>query len=119
MKTFASLIAAVAAVAVLAGEGVAQTTKPAAPAAAAPAAPAATQAKTPVVKNITGEFVVMDKTAKTVTVKHMVDQKPAQLIMSVDEAMLASLAQFKAGDKIKVSYEETDGKFVAKTISKA
>jgi hypothetical protein len=36
-----------------------------------------------------------------------------------DDAMLTALAQFKAGDQVKVSYEEIDGKFIAKTIVKA
>jgi len=119
MKTFTSLVAALVAVAVIAGATFAQTTapKPAAPAAPAPAAQA--PAKAPVVKDITGEFVSMDKTAKTVTVKYLVDQKPSQINLSVDDTMLTSLAQFKAGDKLKVTYEEMGGKFIAKTIAKA
>jgi hypothetical protein len=114
MKKFLSLIAAVAAVTVLSGASLAQ-----APKAAAPATPAAAPTKAPMLKNITGEFVMMDKAAKTATVKYLVDQKPTQIILTVDEAMLTTLTQFKAGDQVKVSYEETDGKFIAKTIVKA
>jgi Cu/Ag efflux protein CusF len=128
MKTFMSFVAVLAAVAIFAGVGFAQAPAtpaapaPTAPKAAAPAAPApAAQApaKAPVVKNITGEFVAMDKTAKTVTVKHVVDNKPTQLTLSVDDAMLTALAQIKAGDQVKVTYEEMGGKLIAKTIVKA
>jgi cell division protein FtsI/penicillin-binding protein 2 len=119
MKTFAAVVAAIVAIAVVAGASFAQAPapKPAAPAAPAPAAQA--PAKAPAVKDITGEFVAMDKTAKTVTVKYVADQKPAQINLSVDEAMLTSLGQFKAGDKVKVTYEEMGGKFIAKSITKA
>jgi len=101
-KTLMSLMAALVAVAVLAGASLAQ----------APAKAAA-------VKTITGEFVAMDKTAKTVTVKYLVDKKPTQMTLGVDDTMLTSLAQFKAGDQVKVTYEEMGGKFIAKTIAKA
>jgi Cu/Ag efflux protein CusF len=49
-------------------------------------------------------------------VKYLVDQKPMQMTLSVDEAMLA---QFKMGDRIKVTYHEVDGKFIATTVAKA
>ncbi len=108
MKTMlVSLIAALVAVAVLAGASLAQ----------APATPA--PAKAAAVKSITGEFVAMDKTTKTVTVKYLVDKKPTQITLSVNDAMLASLGQLKAGDQVKVTYEELGGKFIAKTIVKA
>lgn len=116
MKTFTSLMAGLATVAVLAGAALAQAPKPAAP---APAPAAQAPAKAAVTKDITGEFVSMDKAAKTVIVKHVVDQKAAQMTLSVDDAMLAAVAQFKAGDKVKVTYEEMGGKFVAKAITKA
>ena len=115
MKTFTSITAALAAVAVLAGTSLAQAPKPATPPTAATPAPA----KAPVVKSLTGEFVAMDKAAKTVTVKYLVDKKPTQITLSVDETMLASLAQFKSGDQVKVTYEEMGEKFIAKTIVKA
>jgi Cu/Ag efflux protein CusF len=106
-KTLMSLMAALVAVAVLAGASLAQVPTTQAP------------AKAPVVKTITGEFVSMDKAAKTVTVKYLADKKPTQMILNVDDTMLTSLAQFKAGDQVKVSYEEMGGKFIAKTIAKA
>ena len=106
-KTLMSLMAALVAVAVLAGASLAQ----------APATPA--PAKAAAVKSITGEFVTMDKTAKTVTVKYLVDKKATQMTLGVDDTMLTSLAQLKAGDQVKVTYEEMGGKFIAKTIAKA
>ncbi|MBP1775996.1 MAG: hypothetical protein H6Q86_2002 [candidate division NC10 bacterium] len=120
MKTFTSLMAGLATVAVLAGAALAQAPKPATPQAAPAPAPAAqAPAKAAVTKDITGEFVSADKATKTVIVKHVVDQKAAQMTVSVDDAMLAAVAQFKAGDKVKVTYEEMGGKFVAKAITKA
>ena len=94
----------------LAGASFAQTSAPATT--PAPAAPA----KAPAVKQVTGELVGLDKAAKTAVVKYVVDQKPMQMTFSVDEAMFA---QFKMGDRIKVTYHEVDGKFVATTIAKA
>lgn len=112
MKTLSASIVALAAGAVLAGASFAQTPAPAttpAPAAAAPA-------KAVAMKHITGELIGMDKAAKTATVKYVVDQKPMQITLNVEETMVA---QFKTGDHVKVSYHEVDGKFVAKTITKA
>ena len=128
MKSLTSLVAVLAAVAIFAGASFAQAPAapaPSAPKAAAPAGPATpapaaqAPAKAPMVKNITGEFVAMDKAAKTVTVKHVVDNKPTQITLSADDTMLAALAQLKPGDQVKVTYEEMGGKFVAKTIVKA
>jgi len=116
MKTFASLMAGLAAVAVLAGTSLAQAPKPATP---APAPAAQAPAKSAPVKEVTGELVSVDKTAKTVIVKHVVDQKASQMTLSVDEAMLSTLGQLRAGDKVKVTYEEMGGKFIAKTVAKA
>ncbi len=119
MKTFTSLMAGLATVAVLAGAAFAQAPKPATPQAAPAPAPAPAPAKAAVTKDITGELVSVDKATKTVIVKHVVDQKAAQMTLGVDDAMLAAVAQFKAGDKVKVTYEDLGGKFVAKTITKA
>lgn len=119
MKTFTSLMAGLTTVAVLAGAALAQTPKPATPQAAPAPAPApAPAAKAAATKDITGEFVSMDETTKAAIVKHVVDQKATQMTISVDDAMLAA-AQFKAGDKVKVTYEEMGGKLIAKAITKA
>jgi Cu/Ag efflux protein CusF len=119
MKTFAYLLVAAVAVPAIAGPGFAQTTKPA----TTPAAPAAAPATTPeaakaTAKNLAGELVAVDHAAKTVTLKHMVDSKPMQLTMSVEDGAMASLAQLKPGDQVKVSYVEMGEKKVVKSIVK-
>lgn len=121
MKTFAYLLVAAVAVPAIAGPGFAQTTKPAATPAAPPAAaaPAATpDAAKATAKNFAGELVAVDQAAKTVTLKHMVDSKPMQLTMSVEDGAMASLAQLKPGDQVKVSYVEMGEKRIVKSIVK-
>ena len=112
MKTFKYLVVAAVAIPALAGPAFAQTPKPAAPAASEDAAKAAP-------KSFTGEFVAADPAAKTVTVKHMVDKKPMQVTFGVDEAQLATLAQLKPGDQVKVTYVEMGDKRIIKSIVKA
>jgi len=119
MKTFAYLLVAAVAVPAIAGPGFAQTTKPA----TTPAAPAAAPATTPdaaktTAKNLAGELVSVDQAAKTVTLKHMVDSKPMQLTMSVEDGAMANLAQLKPGDQVKVSYVEMGEKRIVKSIVK-
>ena len=121
MKTFAYLLVAALAVPAIAGPGFAPTTKPAPTPAAAPAA--AAPVATPDVakataKNFAGELVAVDQAAKTVTLKHMVDSKPMQLTMSVEDGAMASLAQLKPGDQVKVSYVEMGEKRIVKSIVK-
>jgi len=121
MKKFAYLLVAAVAVPAIAGPGFAQTTKPAATPAAPPAAaaPAATpDAAKATAKNLAGELVAVDQAAKTVTLKHMVDSKPMQLTMSVEDGAMASLAQLKPGDQVKVSYVEMGEKRIVKSIVK-
>jgi len=121
MKTFAYLLVAAVAVPAIAGPGFAQTTKPATTPAAPPAAaaPAATpDAAKATAKNLAGELVAVDQAAKTVTLKHMVDSKPMQLTMSVEDSAMASLAQLKPGDQVKVSYVEMGEKRIVKSIVK-
>ena len=116
MKKMLSLTLAAAAVVASAAPSLGQAPK------AAPATPPAAASKeapnAAMVKNLTGEFVAIDKAAKTVTVKSMIDKEAAQITFSVDEVMLTTLAQFKPGDKVKVSYEEMGQKLIAKTIVK-
>jgi Cu/Ag efflux protein CusF len=119
MKTFAYLLVAAVAVPAIAGPGFAQTTKPA----TTPAAPAAAPATTPdaakaTAQTLAGELVSVDQAAKTVTLKHMVDSKPMQLTMAVEDGAMASLAQLKPGDQVKVSYVEMGEKKVVKSIVK-
>lgn len=127
MKKFAAFVVAAAVVPALVGPSFAQTEKkPATPPAmtetdkkpAATPAPAKTEspAREAAVKNLTGEIVSMDQTARTVTVKHMVDKKAAQVTFSVEDA--AMLTSFKAGDHVKVTYAEMGDKRVVKSIVK-
>jgi len=122
MKTFKYLLVAVVVVPALAGPGFAQTSKPAPPAAPAPApavTPAVTQdAATVAGKSLAGELVSVDQAAKTVTVKHMVDSKPMQLTMNVEDSAIATLAQLKPGDQVKVTYVEMGEKRIVKSIVK-
>ena len=119
MKTFAYLLVAAVAVPAIAGPGFAQTTKPATTQAAPAAAPATTpDAAKATAKNLAGELVAVDQAAKTVTLKHMVDSKPMQLTMAVEGGAMASLAQLKPGDQVKVSYVEMGEKRIVKSIVK-
>ena len=94
--------------------------KPApAPAAAPEKAPApekkaekAEKPKAEKAKSFKGEFVSMDAAAKTIVAKGEKGD------MTFDVAGVKKMAEFKAGDKIMVSYMEKDGKMVAKTVVK-
>ena len=116
MKTFKYVLVAALAIPAIAGQGFAQTSKPATP----PAAPAASdEAAKAAAKSLAGELVSVDQAAKTVTVKHMVDKKAMQVTMSVDESAVATLAQLKPGDQVKVTYVEMGEKRIVKSIVKA
>ena len=72
------------------------------------------------VKQVTGAVAAVDAKAKTITVKAkkgdvtaMVDDK-TKIMMGKD---VKTLADIKAGDKVKVKYSETDGKMMAKSIA--
>ena len=118
MKTLKFLMVAAVSVPALigsafAGSAFAQAPKPATPPAhaedAAKAAP----------KSFTGELVVADQAAKTVTVKHRVDGKPMQLTFGVEDGALSALASLKPGDQVKVIYVEMGDKRIIKSIVKA
>lgn len=111
MKTFKYLAVATVAISAVAGPAFAQTTKPAAPAATEEATKAAP-------KSLAGELVAFDQTAKTVTMKHMVDKKPMQVTFSVEDGAVAALAQLKPGDPIKVTYVEMGEKRIIKSVVK-
>jgi Cu/Ag efflux protein CusF len=113
MKTLKFLMVAAMAVPVLTGSAFAQAPKPATPPAhaedAAKAAP----------KSFTGELVMADPAAKTVTVKHRVDGKPMQLTFGVEDGALSTLSGLKPGDHVKVTYVEMGDKRIIKSIVKA
>ena len=113
MKTFRYLVVAAVAVPVLVGPAFAQTSKPAAPPAAA-----SEEASKAAVKTVAGELVSLDQKERQVTVKHMVDGKPAQMTFQVEESAAGSLSPFKPGDHIKVAYVEMGAKRIMKSIVK-
>ena len=110
MRTFKCLLVAAVAIPAVAGPAFAQSGKSATSPAITPAAAS---------KSLAGELVAVDHAAKTVTVKHIVDKKPVQITFSVEESAVATLAQFKPGDQIMVTYVEMGEKRVAKSIVKA
>jgi Cu/Ag efflux protein CusF len=124
MKKFVAFVIAAAAVPALVGPGIAQTEKKPASAvtetnkkpATAPAPAKIESAREAAVKNLTGEIVAMDQTARTVTVKHMVDKKAAQVTFNVEDT--AVLMPFKTGDHVKVTYAEMGDKRIVKSIVK-
>jgi hypothetical protein len=62
-------------------------------------------------KTFKGEFVSADAAAKTIVAKGEKGD------MTFDVAGVKKMAEFKAGDKIMVSYTEKDGKMVAKSVA--
>jgi Cu/Ag efflux protein CusF len=118
MKKFVAFAVAVAAVPAVLGSSFAQTeTKPAPKPSTSPA-PAKMEpaARETALKSLMGEIVAVDQGARTVTVKHMVDKKAAQMTFNVEDATV--LAPFKAGDQVKVTYAEMGEKRIARTIVK-
>lgn len=113
MKTLKFLMVAAVAVPTLTGSAFAQAPKP-----ATPAAHAEDAAKT-APKSFTGEVVMVDHAAKTVTVKHRMDGKPMQLSFGVEDGALSALARLKPGDQVKAIYVEMGDKRIIKSIVKA
>ena len=67
---------------------------------------------------LVGEVVSVDATAKTITVKHIVSGKSADMTFGAGEKAAAELGTLKAGDHVRVAYADVDGKPVASTIAK-
>jgi hypothetical protein len=72
------------------------------------------------VKQVTGAVAAVEAKTKTITVKGkkgdvtaMVDDKTKIMMGKV----VKTLADVKAGDKVKLKYSETDGKMTAKSIA--
>ncbi len=65
-----------------------------------------------------GEIVSVDATAKTITLKHVVNGKSEDKTFGAGEKAVAELGTLKAGDHVRVAYAEVDGKPVASTIAK-
>lgn len=113
MKTLKFLMVAAVAVPALTGSAFAQAPKPATPPAHAEGAAKAAP------KSFTGELVVADHAAKTVTVKHMVGKKPVQLTFGVEDGALSALAGLKPGDHVNGTYVEMGDKRIIRSIVKA
>ncbi|MBI1811691.1 MAG: hypothetical protein HY035_09865 [Nitrospirae bacterium] len=115
MKKIIALIVAVLFVFAVASVSIAAEEKKAAPAPAEKKAePAKKEEKKAAVKvmSVSGEVAAVDAAAKTITVKG----KKGDVVITVDAKTLADV---KAGDKVKATYTSADGKNTAKTVKKA
>ena len=87
---------------------------------ATPAKPASPEKKTemkaekPKITRITGDLVSVDAKAGSLTVK--VKDKDLNLTAE-SKAAKSALEKVKAGDKVRVSYTEKDGKMIASSIA--
>jgi Cu/Ag efflux protein CusF len=111
MRTFKYLLVAAVAIPAAVVPAFAQTARPANPAANEQAAKVAP-------KSLAGVLVAFDQTARTVTVKHMVDGKPTQVTFGVQDSAVSALSQFKPGDPVKVTYVEMGDKRIIRGIVK-
>ena len=73
-------------------------------------------AKMAVQRHLTAEVVAVNAEAKTLTVKR--SPKAKEMTLAVDPAAATSLADLKAGDRVKVTYQDEHGQLTAKTITK-
>jgi len=80
--------------------------------------------KKAVPKQVTGEIKAIDKEKKTVTVTKKVKDKVTETVVAADDKTKImegkdkkSFADLKVGDKVKVVYEEKDGKNIANSIT--
>lgn len=117
--TLASILAVVAIPAVVlaaaVAPGSAQTTSPATP---PPATAPHPMPKPAHLKILRGELVSVDEFAKTLTVRHIVDNKAHEITFSAEGKALAALAKIKPGDHLKVTYAQIGERPVATTITK-
>ena len=80
---------------------------------AAAAAPAA-HAK---VRHLTATVASVDEKAKTVSVTRSVKGKTQEMTFAVDKDASATLAQLKAGERVKVSYMKSGSGMTAQSIT--
>jgi Cu/Ag efflux protein CusF len=66
--------------------------------------------------HLTGEVVAVDRTAKTVTIKHMVGGKAREATFNVAEKAAASLANLQPNDRVSLSYSKEQGRLMAQSI---
>lgn len=109
MKKVCALLALIVGLLLLTGSAVAQA-KPAEKGKAAEQKAAKTEAATQL--KATGQIVSVDATAKTLVVK----SKGKELTFLATDKVAATLAGFKAGQKVSVRYVEEDGKLMAHSV---
>ena len=115
LKAFMILFVAIA----FAGFAIAEEAKEAKPE-AAPAAEKEKPAPKAKVKSVTGEVIAVDATAKTITLKSKIKGEVTVNVTDTTKIKAGkedkTLADIKAGDKIRVSGKEAEGKIEAKSV---
>ena len=120
MKLHHSFIAGLVAVGLVIGQEAAPATPPAPPADNANAAPAKPAPKKNFVKNVTGPVIAVDAAANIVIVK---GRKGEDTLTVNDKTVIkagekaVTLADIKAGSKVKVQYKVVEGVKIASRIS--
>ena len=65
---------------------------------------------------LAGEVVAVDRTAKTVTIKHMMRGKPKEATFTVEDNAAASLVNLQPNDRVRLSYHKEQGRLIAQSI---
>jgi hypothetical protein len=65
---------------------------------------------------LTGEVVAVDRTAKTVTIRHMVRGEPKEATFNVAEKATPGLVNLQPNDRVKLSYSKEQGRLMAQSI---
>ena len=68
------------------------------------------------VRHLTATVASVDEKAKTVSVTRIVKGKTQELTFGVDKDAMATLAQLKPGEQVKMSYVESGSKMTAQSI---
>jgi Cu/Ag efflux protein CusF len=77
-------------------------------------APAEKPSRLALSHHVTGEVMLVDKSAKTLTVK---DAKGKEFMFTADADAAPRLSDVKTGDRVKVSYKKSHGQMVATKIT--
>lgn len=67
-------------------------------------------------KILTGKVLSVNRAAKTLTVKKEGWLRAQEVMFSVDDAAVTHLADLKQDDWVDITYDEAEGKLIAKTI---
>jgi hypothetical protein len=65
---------------------------------------------------LTGEVVAVDRTAKTVTIRHMVRGEPKEATFSVAENATSGLVNLQPNDRVRLNYSKEQGRLTAQSI---